>query len=58
MGHDTDPKTRFEDANLRNAIFHNVNLSDAMITDANVTGMRINGVLVADLFAAYEMSKS
>lgn len=54
----------FENINLSDATFHNINmsgvslrnlnLSNVQIADANMTGMTINGVLVADLFAAYE----
>jgi uncharacterized protein YjbI with pentapeptide repeats len=43
----------FTDINLRQARFSNVNLTGASIADANLTGMTIDGVLVTDLFAAY-----
>jgi len=53
----------FEDVNLRGAMFLDVALSgatfrkvdfaDASIAEANLEGMRINGVLVSDLFRAY-----
>jgi hypothetical protein len=53
----------FDDVNLRNAVFanvalegasfHDVNLACASIADANLEGMKINGVLVSDLFSAY-----
>jgi hypothetical protein len=32
-------------------------LADAEIRDADLTGMRINGILVTDLFDAYEKAK-
>jgi len=54
----------FDDVNLSNASFTNialagasfsdVNLRNASITDAAMDGMRINGILVTDLFAAHE----
>jgi uncharacterized protein YjbI with pentapeptide repeats len=54
---------RFDDVNLTGATFHNVNLINARfddvnlsgveVTNANLTGMKINGVPVTDLFAAY-----
>lgn len=57
-----------EDATLRDATLHNVtlenatirnaNLTNLSIRDANLTGMTINGVLVSDLFAAYENTPS
>ena len=53
----------FEDVNLRDAVFanvaltgaafRNVNLANASIVDAKLDGMRIDGVLVSDLFSAY-----
>ena len=47
----------FNDVNLSAAVFQNINFSDASISNANLTGMRINGVLVSDLFEAYEKSQ-
>jgi len=54
----------YTDVNLSNAKFENINLSggsfryltmeNVEISDANLIGMKINGVLVSDLFAAYE----
>jgi len=54
----------FENVNLSGSILHDVNLSSARIsnanlnglaiTDAALAGMTINGILVTDLFAAYE----
>ena len=46
--------TSFNNLNMAGASFSNLNLSDAVITDANLKGMTINGVLVSDLFAAFE----
>lgn len=46
------------DANLSNATFAGVSLVNASIKDADLTGMRINGVLVTDLLAAYERASS
>jgi uncharacterized protein YjbI with pentapeptide repeats len=53
----------FDDVNLSSSTFNNVNLSRIRVTDANlshadisescVEGMRINGILVTDLLAAY-----
>jgi len=53
----------FDDVNLASATFHNVNLSDTRFDDVNLSHveitnaciheMRIFGVLVSDLFAAY-----
>ncbi len=57
----------FDDVNLRGATFTNaalvgarfgnVNLSHAAIDDANLEGMTINGVLVSDLFRAFESQR-
>ncbi len=54
----------FEDVNLRaatfldvalsGATFRNVDLAEVSITDARLEGMRIDGVLVSDLFRAYQ----
>jgi len=35
-----------------------VTMENAEISDANMTGMRINGILVTDLFEAYEKANS
>jgi hypothetical protein len=53
----------FDDVNLRDAAFANValaaasfrdvNLAYASIADTNLEGMTINGILVSDLFSAY-----
>ncbi len=44
----------FHDINLKGVRFDDVNLSNASITNANLAGMTINGVLVTELFAAYQ----
>lgn len=59
---------RFNNVNLSGAVITNANLSrltisgvtfgDSDIKDADLTGMRINGVLVTDLFAFYEQAKT
>lgn len=43
----------FLDVALSGATFQNVDLADVGISDARLDGMRINGVLVSDLFRAY-----
>jgi uncharacterized protein YjbI with pentapeptide repeats len=45
--------TTFSNVALSRVRFQNVNLSHASIEDANLEGMKINGVLVRDLFHAY-----
>jgi len=51
---DTDLSgSQFEDVNLSDCRFRDVNLSGVDIADANLEGMRINGVLVNELLAAY-----
>lgn len=45
-------------ANLSDLKISDVNLANAEISNADLTGMRINGVLVKDLFDAYETSKA
>jgi len=44
---------RFLDAVLSGATSQNVGLASASIADVKLEGMRINGVLVSDLFRAY-----
>lgn len=44
---------KFLDVALSGATFQNVNLADVGVGDAQLDGMRINGVLVSDLFRAY-----
>ena len=46
--------TTFNNINMSNVTFSNLNLTDAEIRDANLQGMKINGVLISDLFDAYE----
>ena len=43
----------FEDMQLCDSTFHNVDMSNVRITDCNFDGMTIEGVLVSELFAAY-----
>ena len=42
-----------ENANVSNVTFRNVNMSNVDIADAQTAGMRINGILLSDLLAAY-----
>jgi uncharacterized protein YjbI with pentapeptide repeats len=44
----------FDDVNLRLVRFADVDLSGATIDASDLTGMRIDGVLVSDLFDAYQ----
>ncbi|MBK7472938.1 MAG: pentapeptide repeat-containing protein [Betaproteobacteria bacterium] len=44
---------RFENVALTGAVFHNVCLGSVTIDDANLEGLKINGVLVTDLFKVY-----
>jgi uncharacterized protein YjbI with pentapeptide repeats len=46
-------EARFEDVSLSGATFSNVDFSSASIVDAKLVGMKIDGALVSDLFAAY-----
>ncbi|MBK0379048.1 pentapeptide repeat-containing protein [Mucilaginibacter segetis] len=48
---------RFEDCNLEGTTFADCNLTDVSITDSNTTGMTIDGVLVSELFKAYQSLK-
>lgn len=47
-----------EDANVANTTFRNVNMSNVDIVDAQTAGMRINGIALADLLAAYGQRQS
>ena len=47
----------FHDINLSGASFDYLNMSNVKINEANIEGMEIFGVLVTDLFDAYEKSK-
>ena len=49
--------TTIKNANLSQLKISGVTLANADIEDADLTGMRINGVLVTDLFDAYALSK-
>ena len=44
---------RFSNANLAGAVFNKLSLADAGIDDAQLDGLRIDGVLVTDLQAAW-----
>ena len=50
--------TTFHDINLSGASFDYLNMSNVKINEANIEGMEIFGVLVTDLFGAYEKSNS
>ena len=50
--------TAITDANLSGLTVKDANMSDVDIQDVDLTGMRINGVLVSDLFAAYAAQQS
>ena len=57
------PGTRFNNLNMSGALFENVlligaairsaNLNGLHVSECNVAGMRIDGILVSDLLAAY-----
>lgn len=47
-------KARFNNINMSEVSLSNLNLENTEINDANMVGMKINGVLVTDLFEAYE----
>jgi len=46
--------SRFRDVNLTGANFTDAKLANASIVDSNIKGLTINGVLVSELFRAYE----
>jgi uncharacterized protein YjbI with pentapeptide repeats len=48
---------KFENVNLAGAVFNNINMSDVKLTNLDIHGMMIEGILVEDLFAAYEARK-
>jgi len=48
---------KFENVNLSEGRFNNINMTGVEITDVNTAGMKINGILVDDLFAAYQKQK-
>ena len=45
---------RFSNVNLTGAEWRNVSLRNATILDADIEGLRIRGVLVSDLLAAWD----
>lgn len=45
---------RFEEMMLCDSTFRQVDLSNVSIVDCNTEGMRIDGILVADMVAAYK----
>jgi hypothetical protein len=47
-------KAIFTDINFSGAKFNNLNLTNVEIEACDTTGMKIRGVLVSELFAAYE----
>ena len=47
-------RATFENVALTGARFHNVDLSHVSIEDACLEGFKIHGVLVTELFRAYE----
>jgi uncharacterized protein YjbI with pentapeptide repeats len=47
-------QSKFTDVDFSEVSFADVNLMNAAITNANLLGMRINGILVSDLLAAYQ----
>jgi uncharacterized protein YjbI with pentapeptide repeats len=44
----------FEEAMLCDSVFRKVDLSNVDVIDCNIQGMKIDGVLVTDLLAAYK----
>jgi uncharacterized protein YjbI with pentapeptide repeats len=48
---------RFHNVNLAGARFDDVNLTDVEITNSSLAGTKINGVLVTELFRAYEQAR-
>jgi uncharacterized protein YjbI with pentapeptide repeats len=52
----TQPRQRpvtFEEMTLCDSVFRKVNLSNVQLIECNTTGMKIDGVLLSDLQAAY-----
>lgn len=45
---------RFENCDLNSSAIRNCDLSDVAISDCNIKGLRIDGILVSDLLAAYK----
>jgi uncharacterized protein YjbI with pentapeptide repeats len=54
---DRQQAVTFEEAMLCDSVFRGVDLSGARIEDCNTEGMTIDGVPVADLFAAYRAGR-
>ncbi len=48
----------FRDVSLRDAHFTNVDLSSVRVANSRLGGMRIEGILVTDLIAAYRSARS
>ena len=47
-------ESQFTDVNLSDTKFSDINLSNVELENCNLTGMKINGVLVTELFRAFE----
>ena len=45
---------RFENCDLNSSTISNCDLSDVAISDCNIKGLRIDGILVSELLAAYK----
>jgi len=50
-------RSQYNNVNLSDASFANLNLSNTEVRDAKLDGMKINGVLVTDLFDAWRNSQ-
>lgn len=53
----THPRQRpvtFEECSLHDSTFTRCTMENVQITDCNTKGMKINGILVSDLLAAYK----
>lgn len=48
----------FSDVNLANTVFENINFDGADLSSCSTEGMRIRGVLVSEMLAAYEAARS
>jgi len=51
-------KAHIRDTDFSGGSFSDLNLSNTAITDSKLDGMTIDGILVTELFAAYEASKA
>jgi uncharacterized protein YjbI with pentapeptide repeats len=47
----------FEEADMNDSVFRDVNLSNVAIEKCNTSGMTIDGILVSDLLEAWQLSK-